>query len=183
MFGGVGGGIKAHKQGRAFWDGFDYQRSLDNTISNEGINNPNSRWLVANRKNANLVNDTYKTDIRVTGNKIHLSQNEYSEYGLNIGARAKSNITLISRQTIRDKANFSLIDIVRHESTHQMQILSGRTMSILQMEYAAYWTNINRPATHTTIMNVFNILVNDWGINPSTLWEDILNAFPYGPIY
>jgi hypothetical protein len=50
------------------------------------------------------------------------------------------------------------------------------------MEYGAYMTNILNPATHTTTQNVFNILANDWDINPSTLWETILNIYPYGPI-
>lgn len=50
------------------------------------------------------------------------------------------------------------------------------------MEYGAYMTNILNPATTTTIQKVVNILVNDWGINQSTLWETILNLYPYGPI-
>ena len=182
LLGGVLGGIDASRHGRDFWDGFDYQNALDNTIAKEGINNANSRWLVANKRNAQLVNDTYNTNLKVSGNKIYMSSDEYSPYGVNIGARGKSNIALITKQAIRDKAKFSVTDIIRHESTHQLQILSGRSMSVLQMEYGAYMTNILNPATNTTIQNVFNILVNDWSINSSSLWETILNIYPYGPI-
>jgi len=111
-----------------------------------------------------------------------MSPDEYSPYGVNIGARGRSNLTLITKQAIRNNAKFSLTDIIRHESTHQLQVLSGRAMSVLQMEYGAYMTNILNPATHTTIQNVFNILVNDWSINSSALWETIINIYPYGPI-
>ena len=74
------------------------------------------------------------------------------------------------------------IDAYRHESTHQLQVLSGRAIGVLQMEYGAYMTNMLNPATHTTIQNVFNIFVNDWSINSSALWETIINIYPYGPI-
>ena len=182
LFGGIGGGIAAYRQGRDFWDGFDYQRALDNAVANEGINHPNSRWLVANRKNTQLVNDVYNTNLRVSGNKIYMTSDEYSSFGVNIGVRGKNNITLITKQAIRNGGKFSLTDIIRHESTHQLQVLSGRTMSILQMEIGAYMTNILYPATNTTIQKVFDILVNDWGISSSTLWETILNIYPHGPI-
>ncbi len=79
-----------------------------------------------------------------------------------------------------------MTDVVRHESTHQVQILAGMTArnfaAAKAMEYGAYMTNILNPATTTTIQKVVNILVNDWGINQSTLWETILNLYPYGPI-
>jgi len=187
--GGLVGGIGAARQGRDFWDGFDYQKTLDDVVAREGINNPNSKFLVANKKNARLVNETFNGDItKVRGNKIFMSTDgsTYSEYGVNFGTQSKGNLTLISKQVIRDKAFFSLTDVVRHEGTHQVQILAGMTArnfaAARAMEYGAYMTNILNPATSTTIQKVFNVLVNDWGINHSTLWETILNLYPYGPI-
>jgi len=184
VLGGVVGGISAIRQGRDFWDGFDYQKNLDDMIAREGINNPNSKFLVANRKNARLVNETFNSNVtKVSGNKIYISPDgsSYSEYGVNFGTQSKGNLTLISKQVIREKTIFGLADVVRHEGTHQLQILAGMT-NVRSMEWGAYMTNILNPATHTTIQNTFNILVNDWGFNSSTLMETILNLYPYGPI-
>jgi RHS repeat-associated protein len=186
--GGLTNGISAARRGRDFWDGFDYQKSLDAMVTREGINNPNSKFLVANLKNAKLVNETFNSNLtKVSGNKIYLSPDGsiYSEFGVNFGTQSKGNLTLISKQVIRDKALFSLTDVVRHEGTHQLQILAGMTARLdggLAMEYGAYMTNILNPATSSTISKVFNILVNDWSIDYSTLWETILNIYPYGPI-
>ena len=162
--GGLVGGFSAMKDGRAFFDGFDYQKTLDNYLSKEGINNPNSKWLVANKKNAQLVNDTYNTSTKVTGNRIYLTPNEYSKYGVNYGTQSKGNITLITKQAIRNKAFFDITDIIRHESVHQLQILSGMNI-VRTMEIQAYMANILNPATSTTVQRVSNILLNDWGFD------------------
>lgn len=186
LIGGMVGGIDATVNGRDFWDGFDYQKALNNAVAKEGLNNPNSRWRVASKKNARLVNETFNKKItRVQGNKIYLPDGTYSEYGVNFGTMSKGNITLVSKQVIRDNAYFSLTDVLLHEGTHQLQVLSGMSAISdggLAMEWGAYMTNILHPANNATIPKVFNVLVNDWQINPSTLWETILNIYPYGPI-
>lgn len=48
-----------------------------------------------------------------------------------------------------------------------------------QLKYFYLFLNL---ATPSTIQNVINILVNDWGIDNSTLWETIKNIYPNGPI-
>jgi hypothetical protein len=182
LIGGIAGGIDASKAGRDFWDGFDYQKALDNAVAADGISNPNSKFLVANKKNANLVNKTFNQNVtKVQGNKIYMSDDSYSELGVNFGTKSRGNITLISKQAIRDKGFVSLTDVLRHEGTHQVQILSGMT-NVRSMEIGAYMTNIWRPAANGTLQKVFNIMVNDWGVDASTLWETILNIYPYGPI-
>ena len=45
--GGLSRGIVDYSKGLDFWDGFDYQATLDAAVAKEGIN-PNSKWLVAN---------------------------------------------------------------------------------------------------------------------------------------
>jgi hypothetical protein len=105
---------------------------------------------------------------------------------MNFGTQSRGNLTLIPKQVIRDRAFHSLTDVVRHESTHQLQVLAGMRASLdrgLAMEYGAYMTNILNPATSSTIPKVFNILVNDWGINYSSLWDLLTNIiYPYVPI-
>ncbi len=90
LIGGIVSGIDASKAGRDFWDGFDYQKALDDVVAREGINNPNSKFLVANRKNARLVNETFNSNVtKVSGNKIYMSSDGsvYSEYGVNFGTQ------------------------------------------------------------------------------------------------
>jgi len=184
--GGLVGGISAARQGRDFWDGFDYQKALDDAVAREGINNPNSKFLVANKKNARLVNNTYNTNLKVSGNKMIYNFIEdgieyinTTEYALNTGTKSKGNITLVSKQTIRNKAYFDLTDVIRHETTHQFQVLEGMT-NVRSMEIGAYMTNLGNPATRTTVSKVFNILVNDWNVNSSTLWEVMQYMKPHG---
>lgn len=179
ILGGASGGINAALNKRNFWDGIDYQASLTDAVAGEGINNPKSEWLVANKRNARLVNDTYGTKISVSGSKIHLSSDEYTKYGVNIGTQNKGNITLVTRQTIRGRSYFDLIDVIRHESTHQLQVLAGMR-DIVRMEHGAYFTNILNPATTSTISKVSLILMNDWGVNRYVLWEIISFLYPYG---
>jgi hypothetical protein len=58
------------------------------------------------------------------------------------------------KQAIREKGFVSLTDLLRHEGTHQVQILSGMT-NVRSMEIDAYMTNICHPATSGTIQKVF----------------------------
>jgi len=168
--------------------GGGYQKALDNAVAKEGINNPKSKFLVANKKNAQLVSDTYNKDIKVSGSKIietfitpeYITEEIY-DTALNFGSQEKGNMTLVTKQAIRNKAYFSLTDVIRHEGTHQLQILAGMT-DVVSMEYGAYMTNILNPATPTTILKTFNVLTNTLQFNSSTLWETILNIYPYGPI-
>jgi len=151
LMGGLTEGIRAVGDGRDFWDGFDYQAALDEAISKEGVNNPNSKWLVANKKNAQLTNEKYKTNIKVSNKRIHFTEDQSSEFGMNIGAKNKGNTTLITKNAIRNRASANLTDIIRHEGTHQLQILAGKTARTFAetsiLEYGAYMTNILNPLT------------------------------------
>ena len=162
LVGGISGGISAVRNGRDFWDGFDYQKTLDNAVLQEGTINPKSKWLVANKKNVKLVNDTYNTNIKVSGSKIYdVSSDTHYDGGLNIGSQRKGNITLMPKQVIRNKAFWDFTDVIRHEATHQMQVLNGMTDQVL-MECGAYMANILNPATSTTIFKVFSVLATDY---------------------
>jgi len=41
-------------------------------------------------------------------------------------------------------------------------------------------TNLRYPSSSSTMQKVFNILVNNWQVCPSKLWETIMNIYPYG---
>ena len=181
LLGAYSGYQLAKGRGLNIWTGkFDYQGALDNAVLQEGINDPSARWLVANRKNARVLNNTYEgLNVSVTYDKIYFPGDAVE--ALNIGIEYEGNITLVAKQTIRNKGHLSLTDIVRHERTHQLQTFLPE-MPVRTDEIAAYMTNIMNPATNTTIQKVSNILIYRWGVNPSTLWETILNLYPYGPI-
>ena len=191
LIGGVTGGLwdgfGAMRKGNSFWDGFDFQAALDKVVVAEGINNPNSEFLVANRKNAKLVNETFRTTrtpevTKVRGNKIYnLLSDEISDLGMNFGTQSKGNISLVSKQAIRGNATFGLRDVVIHEGMHQAQVLAGMRNARI-MEYGAYMTNIRTATSPHTIQRIMNILINDWGFDQSNLWEVILNLNPNGPI-
>ena len=178
LVGGLTQGFTDLAKGKGFWDGFDYQGTLDRIVAQEGIKNPDSEFLVANRRNAKVVNEKFGANTtKVRGNKIFMNENSYSELGANFGTKGKGNITLISKQAIRNRGDFVLLDVLRHEGTHQTQILSGMT-NIRQMEIKAYMTNILNPATSTTIQKVSSILINDWNVEAEMLRSFILEYYP-----
>ncbi|MDR1739950.1 MAG: FG-GAP-like repeat-containing protein [Bacteroidales bacterium] len=173
------GGITAAAQGKSFWDGFDYQKALDAAVAKEGINNPDSKFLVANRRNARLVNKTYGTNVRVYGSEMTDGITFYKE-GLNIGDYAKkSNLTLISKQVIRGRSSANIIDVIRHEGVHQLQVLSGIRYNPVTREILANLVNIQNPATWTSIGKAVERLINI-DIDEGRLWEFLFIMYPNG---
>jgi hypothetical protein len=190
--GAISGGIQGYQNAKMLkytnpWTGrIDYQSMLNDAVAAEGINNPNSQWLVANKKNANLVNKTFNNVTKVRGNKIYMPDGTYSDLGVTFGTKNKGNISLISKQAIRDKGFVSLTDVLRHEGTHQVQILSGMTTVAdkgLAMECGAYMTNMLYPSTLTSSQSAFILLTSPpWNVNYSVLWENLINFYQYGPL-
>ena len=169
---------------RNIWTGkFDYQKAIDDILISEGINNPNSKWLVANKKNIEATNNLLPNDISLNKGAINIDGFEYKT-GLNIGygdSRGKKyNIALITKKAIKNKAEFVLTDIIRHENIHQLQTLNNSTMSIQQREMAAYVTNMLNPATSTTASKAMQMLIQQYGFNNHDIRNFIIN---HGPFY
>ena len=95
---------------------------------------------------------------------------------------ATVTVNVNENRCFRNRAYLSLTDIIRHENTHQLQILSGRskTMTPFMREFEAYTTNTFNPATSTTIKRISNQTLKELGLDVPMFYKEIFRfTFPF----